>query len=201
MTLAELWYNSGSLKTVGEPIVWEDEIPAINIYVGFQIAGDRVTIFRSDKASNSEDKMKCGWKFSEVRRLQRDTYEYFANGCILGFDGEIVEAPDLRAVLEVEASADSRPENEDPEEADPSPTSDQNDFLADFRVTPAYQFDVFLEYPAFVTNRATVAQLVMTGVEDDRGGELLAVRTYDTHGTDHKGFRQDEREYERSKGN
>ena len=192
ITLSEYLCSGGTSVVVASPIVWNDEIPAITIYVGMQIAGDRITVFRSDKGS---DKMLVGWKFyPEVKQLSRGTYDYFADGCTTDSDGQIVEAPDLRAVLEVEASADSRPEDKD----DQNTGGNKNDFLTDFRVTPAYQFDVFLEHPIFVTNRATVAQLVMTGSKDRRGNEVLSVRTYDTHGTEHKGFRQDEREHARN---
>ena len=203
ITLSEYLGTNGEPEILASPIAWRDHLSELNIYVGVQIAGDKITVFRSDKGSGDEGKMVCGWVFyPEVKQLTPDTYNYFLRGHITDVDGEIVESSDLRAVLEVEASADSRPLEETDgtgRQADGEVNANKIDFLTDFRVTPAYQFDVFLEHPVSVTNRATVVQLVMTGHQDNRGNEILAVRTYDTHGTEHKGFRKDEKDFEESK--
>lgn len=181
---------------------WSDEIFAINMYVGVQIAGDRVVVFQSQKVAGSTDKMLRGWRFSpRIVQLSSDTYSYFENGCVRDVEGEIVMSPDLRAVLEVEANADSRPSEDSQVNSEQGSEggleySNFNNFLTDFRVTPAYQFDVFLEHPTANTNLATVAQRVLLNLKESQGGHTAdeyAVRTYDTHGTENKGFRKDEK--------
>ena len=201
ITLDEYLYTAGASIIVTNLITWSDNIPAVNDYVGVQIAGDLITVFHSQKMSGSVDtKMLKGWRFSpNVAQLTHETYDYFEDGCTKDSDGEIVESPDLRAVIEVEASADSRPlEEENETDEQDGLNANKNDFVTDFRVTPAYQFDVFLEHPNTVTNRATVAQRIL--LKESKGGHTrseYAVRTYDTHGTEHKGFRRDEREWAR----
>ena len=69
--------------------------------------------------------------------------------------------------------------------------------LPSFTVTPAYQYDIFLEHPAGVTNLATVAQKIG---EYERDCVTHTMLTYDTHGTEHKGFRRDERAAVRGEG-
>ena len=179
---------------------WADKIPAFNMYVGVQIAGDYVVTFCSQKHADGIDKMVRGWKFSpKIARLSRDTYGYFESNCVRDVEGEIVESPDLRAVLEIEANADSRPSEDSQVNGEQggeggSNYQNYNNFLTDFRVTPAYQFDVFIEHPVANTNLATVAQRVL--LKESTGGHNVdeyAVRTYDTHGTANKGFRKDEK--------
>ncbi len=98
-------------------------------------------------------------------------------------------APEMRAVFEVEAASDRRGSAID---------ASQMDFLTKFRVMPAYQYDVFLEHPRGSEPKlATVAQKIG---EWDRNGGKSSLLTYDTHGTEHKGFRQDEREAQRKNG-
>ena len=62
-----------------------------------------------------------------------------------------------------------------------------------FRVTPAYQYDVFLEHPLGTEPKpATVAQRI--GEYSPKDNESwFSVLPYDTRGTEHKGFRYDER--------
>jgi hypothetical protein len=99
-----------------------------------------------------------------------------------------VFAPELRAVFEVESTASARPYP-----APPSGIGKNVNFLTDFGVSPAYQFDIFIVHPDNITNLATVAQRVYTGNTGGRNGQQFAVRTYDTHGTENKGFRKDEK--------
>ena len=180
--------------------------------VGIQIAGDRASLFyigNASKNANNEDDGKLtlssrGYTFSATRQLPADIYKYFSDEVTIGsktygglwtnnVTGK-VEAPELRAVFEIEAASDSR------KPGAPIDASNE-DFLTDFRVTPAYQYDVFLEHPACVTNRATVAQKIGKYSRLDRGTVGgYTMLTYDTHGTEHKGFRQDEREQARSGG-
>ena len=178
---------------VTNSIVWNYNIPAVLAYMGIQLAGNKVSLFYINKAgeSSQSSQLSRGYVFSDIAQLTEPTYNYFAEGCVTDADGRITQAPDLRAVFEVVAVSDARPEASDKSE---------KDFLTGFMVTPAYQYDVFLEHPAAKTNLATVAQRILIG-KSARGVNKYSVRTYDTHGTDHKGFRQDEREYERSKGN
>ena len=165
-------------------------------YMGMQLAGDKVCLFyRSNKQINALlGSAMGGFVFSETKQMSAATYNYFAKEIFVGGkqyggvftnDEMRVQAPELRAVFEVEAASDARPHQKA-----------QEDFLRDFKVTPAYQYDVFLEHPYSVTNRATVAQMI--GTYDRSGGNKYTILTYDTHGTEHKGFRQDEREFERS---
>ena len=198
MTLSEYWYDKG-LHTQEILRFRSDSL----CNMGMQIAGDKVSVFyvgNGEKNENTNvDPSARGYSFSETAQMSVGTYKYFLEevpinnisygGIHTNADGR-VEAPELRAVLEIEAASDSRKENE-------HPTGTSIDFLTRFRVTPAYQYDVFLEHPAGVTNRATVAQKrgkyqrIKAGLEYSFGYTML---TYDTHGTEHKGFRQDERE-------
>lgn len=167
---------------------------------GVQISGDKIFIFYIDLGSdNAEvaDPTWSGYNFypQHPKYVQMDpkTREYFAEERQIGrkwYSGMFtnrfgkIEAPELRVVFEVEAAAFER-------------TVSDVDFLTDFRVTPAYQYDVLLEHPASVTNLATIAQIV--GEYSDAGLKHT-VLTYDTHGTENKGFRKDEREWERKRG-
>ena len=91
-------------------------------------------------------------------------------------------APALRAVFEFGATSDARKGD--------SLDSSNYDYLTNFRVTPAYQYDIFIEHPKDVLRLATVTQRVG---EDSRYGENYTMLTYDTHGTENKGFRKDEK--------
>ncbi|MBR5548726.1 MAG: hypothetical protein IKU71_03250 [Kiritimatiellae bacterium] len=167
-------------------------------YMGMQLADDKVCLFyRSNKQQNALLASPMGgFVFSETKAMSVATYNYFAKEVFVGGkqyggvftnDEMRVEAPELRAVFEVEAASDARPHQ-----------NDQEDFVRDFRVTPAYQYDVFLEHPYTVTNRATVAQII--GTYERFSGNQFTVLTYDTHGTENKGFRRDEREHARGVG-
>lgn len=172
--------------------------------MGLQIADNKVSLFyigneglNTKKATVDAKLMSRGYTFSDSLELTLPTYRYFAEPVTIGGEtyGGIwtnaygkVQAPELRAVFEVEAASGKR--------AAGASIGDANvDFLTRFKVTPAYQYDVFLEHPASVTNRATVAQKVG---RYKREGTLYTIITYDTHGTEHKGFRRDEREFERN---
>lgn len=183
-TLFDRWYNRPSYS-----------------YMGIQLADDKICAFYIPNEGSEESELKHGYIFLPVRQLDREIYRYFSSEVII--DGKAycgirtndygkVEAPELRAVLEVEAASDSRKPGQ-------SLASEQVDFLQDFRVTPAYQYDVFLEHPAGITNRATIAQKVGEYAREDEG-KGYSIITYDTHGTEHKGFRTDEREHARRAG-
>ncbi len=165
--------------------------------MGVQIAGSKISLFY---ISNGEPggATSGGYTFSDVKQLTTETYNYFADGSELSESGEIVRAPDLRVVFEVEAASDARNGTSASSNGD-----NPCDHLTDFCVTKAYQYDVYLEYPVGVMTLATVAQKV--GEYDSRSDIPLqsltyTVLTYDTHGTQHKGFRRDEREAERKGG-
>ena len=84
-----------------------------------------------------------------------------------------MSAPDLRVVFDVKFLRGEKVQ------------------LQKFKVASGYQYDVMLEYPEGTTNLATVAQRVG---EYSRGKiTLFTILTYDTHGTEHMGFRYDER--------
>lgn len=193
MSLSEYVCIGGSVIT--NRLICVTNCPS-QCYMGMQLAGDKVCLFYRSNSQLNEllDSPMGGFVFSEVRSMSAATYNYFAKEVFVGGkqyggmftnDEMRVQAPELRAVFEVEAASDARPVQKG-----------QKDFLTDFRVTPAYQYDVFLEHPETVTNLATVAQII--GTYARRNENRFTVLTYDTHGTEHKGFRQDERESERS---
>jgi hypothetical protein len=150
--------------------------------MGLQLADDKVTAFyiaTENINDNPIQFMSRGYTFSETKQMHPDTYKYFAKGVFTNSYGKI-QAPELRVVLEVETK---RKES--------ASIDDKNiDFLTELRVTPAYQYDVFLEHPESHVNRATVAQKI--GRYSDRGLSYTML-TYDTHGTENKGFRKDEK--------
>jgi len=173
-------------------------------FMGLQIADDKISLFCIQKQGTISD-LSYGYDFYDTVEMTKATYDYFkytqtipigsANqypGITTNEYGKL-KSPDLRAVFEVVASSDYRPY----ETKDSTLKSTRIDFLTNFKVMPAYQYDVFIEHPALVTNRATVAQRIGAF---RRGTPNYTVLTYDTHGTEHKGFRQDEREWERKRG-
>lgn len=187
-------YKYGALP---EPHFWR--VPDTLRYMGVQIANRIVTIFHIETKGGGDPRLlPYSFLEDESVELSLDAYKYFSQERMIGgkkyggictnaIDGRIY-APELRVVLEVEASSSLR-------DGTLKPT---HEVLTDFRVTPAYQYDVFLEHPVSVTNRATVAQRVKTGTYN-AFGTANTVRTYDTHGTDHRGFRQDERDWVKKK--
>lgn len=164
--------------------------------MGMQIADNKISLFYISNKRLAASKSGYEYVFSNTREMSLKTYDYFADGIFTNEFGKL-EAPELRATFEVEATSDMRTEEAALESS--SDTESRYDFLTKFRVTPAYQYDVYVEHPAFVTNRATVAQRL--SVYSRFASEAAStVVTYDTHGTEHKGFRQDEREAARKNG-
>lgn len=168
--------------------------------MGIQLADDKICVFYIENAAGElvdKGKPKGGYVFSNIGQLSTGMYEYFSGEIQIGGtqykgiwtnDYGQIQAPELRVVVEAEATAEKRKNG--------NLGSSDVDFLTRFRVTPAYQYDVFVEHPATVTNRATVAQITGTG---GRGGTGYTMLTYDTHGTDNKGFRKDEKDFEEAK--
>ena len=209
MTVYEYWHAGGSVHRKSLfPSYWENRPSLCNM--GVQLADDKVSMFyignedtnkTNDKTASDEAKGSSrGYTFSGTAQLTLETYRYFSEEVVIdgkryggvytnAMDGKLY-APELRAVFEVEAASDSR-------EVTSHPAAYNLDFLTDFKVTPAYQYDVFLEHPVGVTNLATVAQKIGKYA---RGGANYTILTYDTHGTEHKGFRRDEREQARRVG-
>lgn len=190
MTLSEYVYENGGIRQ--RLLVRMDKCQQTLHKMGVQLADDKISVFYIDNRGNQY--VPHGYFFSEVVGLSAETLAYFSQqqmiggkiygGVVTNESGE-VHAPELRAVIEVEASSSIRPANDS-----------HVDFLTDFRVTPAYQYDIHLEYPSFVTNLATVAQIIGSY---DRVSPNYTVLSYDTHGTENKGFRKDEREAERKR--
>lgn len=191
MSLSEYVCIGGQSMMVTNNIFWSNKIPAVLCYMGVQLAGSKVSLFYINKAgeSSASSQLSRGYVFSDIAQLTPGTYSYFADGSIFDADGRITQAPDLRAVFEIVSTSDVRPE------ADKS----EKDFLTWFRVTPAYQYDVFLEHPVAKTNLATVAQRILIGTSA-RGSNKYSVRTYDTHGTENRGFRKDEKHARERRG-
>jgi len=151
--------------------------------MGMQLADRRICVFYISNDGGTSS----GCTFSDCEQISEGAYRYFSDGIWTNDYGKVI-APDLRAVFEVEAASSSR----NGTQMGPSDV----DSFTDFKVTPAYQCDIFLEHPYNVTNRATVAQKLG---EYSRSGRSYTVLTYDTHGTENRGFRRDELEYERNK--
>ena len=189
LSLYEYVYKAGIIHT---NLLLRQEKCQARYGMGFQISDNKITMFYVYNAG--------GYFFSPTVDLSPQTYAYFAQEQTIGtgvgrktYGGVVtneygkIKAPELRAVFEVEASSSLRP----------SATRDSDvDFLSNFKVTPAYQYDIYLEHPTLVTNRATVAQIFGMYNRDVPGYTVL---TYDTHGTENKGFRKDEREAERKR--
>lgn len=200
MTVAEFVYRGGTVTAT--QLLCLSNAPSL-CNMGLQLAGNKVCVFYIGNAKQNDEELvnltSRGYTFSESVEMTPDTYRYFAEAQKVGgkeYGGiftnayGMVQAPELRAVFEVDATSDMRGEGV---ELDAS----NSDFLTRFRVTPAYQYDVYLEHPAAVTNRATVAQKIG---EYEREGLDYTMLTYDTHGTEHRGFRRDEREQARKNG-
>lgn len=177
-------------------------------YMGIQLANDKVTAFRipfdnvNIKDTGDLKLTTFGYEFSTCTNMTLDTYRYFAEDVWLGdikYPGVtnilgVVQSPNLRAVFEVEAASDWRGEDSNIKEES---NKDSNvDFITNFRVTPAYQYDIFLEHPQTVTNLATVAQK-LGKYNRELDVSIPMIITYDTHGTEHKGFNRDERQHAR----
>ena len=172
-------------------------------YTGIQIAGNKVAIFSIESGGSGYVFLDGNASTTELDccEMSPGALDYFANAQWIGgrhYGGTNVvngklQSPELRAVFEVEALSGSRPQ------AEPTDyTLQELDFLTFFKVTPAYQFDVYLEYPASVTNLATVAQrIVRAGSSGAARDVLYTTLTYDTHGTENRGFRRDERNFAR----
>lgn len=153
--------------------------------VGIQIAQDKVSLFYVGNANENDKNVSLSSKayfISQTVQMTPESYEYFAKEVKL--DGEKLCAPDLRAVFEIEAASDKRK---------PGAVIDSNaneNSLTEFRVTPAYQFDIYVEHPEDNMELATVAQKIG---EWQRSATDYTILTYDTHGTENKGFRKDEK--------
>ena len=184
MILSEMCFSGGEIVT--REVLVLTNTPSM-CYMGMQLANDKLTCFYVDiKKAASQDFSTVGYNFADSTELSCETYDYFADGIYTNEYGQL-KAPELRAVFEFEASSDARGEG--------AAISGANlDFLTDFRVTPAYQYDIYLEHPESEVNLATVAQKIGSYT---RTGSNYSMLTYDTHGTEHKGFRRDERERER----
>lgn len=167
--------------------------------MGLQLAENMVSVYYIGNAKANTDAAKeesRGYTFLGSTQISQETYKYFSETVVIGgteycgiYTNDAdhkVYAPELRAVLEVEGASDKRAGGNS------VGPNDNTDSVANFRVTPAYQYDIFLEYPPGVTNRATVAQKIG---KYQRGGLNYTLLTYDTHGTDNKGFRKDERDH------
>lgn len=147
--------------------------------MGIQIAGKKVSIFYAD------DFLEKGYMFSRTCDMHDDMYKYFERGATR-IDKKIISAPELRAVFEVEAYSAVRG-SVGP--GSPDDDAGRTDYVTNFRVTPAYQWDVSLGVNG-ITNLATVAQKVLLDdlpVDPTESGNNRIV-TYDTHGTGSKGY-------------
>lgn len=199
MTLSELVYQEGTVTETR--LLGLNNVPSL-CNMGLQLAGNKACVFYIGNEQRNDEGVSLtsrSYTFSESAEMTPETYRYFAEERMVGgkeYGGIFtnvygrVLAPELRAVFEVEAASDMRGEGAVLD-------ASNSDFLTRFRVTPAYQYDIYLEHPAAVTNRATVAQKIGPY---DRAGRKYTMLTYDTHGTEHKGFRRDEREQARKNG-
>lgn len=192
MTLWEYWYEGGAVHQMQVASPFHCKQSFYNM--GLQIAGDKISMFYVEKAV--ADNSPVGYTISDVTDMPKGVYEYFSQertiggkpyaGVVKNASGRVVQSPDLRVVLEIEAFSSLRPASD----------TFSYDFLTNLRVTPAYQYDIFLEHPVSAVNLATVAQRIGTYNRDKPNYTVL---TYDTHGTENKGYRKDEREAERKR--
>lgn len=176
---------------------------SFDFYLGMQIAHDGISFFILDTYGTQKKFENTAYQFSSVKFVGSD-FDYFSrwyNGrgeCVKTYEDRDAEAgesaPELRAVFEVISVAKSTVA------------------ISDFRVTPAYQYDISLIRPElmyrdksgvmcydYVTNLATVAQ--KSGRKRNQFQEELSytMLTYDTHGTENNGWRKDEREVEKKR--
>lgn len=149
-------------------------------YMGIQLAHNKASLyFIGNEASGATmyNVLLRGFSFSNVATLSEPVYEYFSSGCEINSEGKIVRAPEMRAVFEIESSLQQ--------------DADKIRVLKDFKVTPGYQYDIFVKYPGGDPILATVAQR-MGEYTYSTSDLLYSILTYDTHGTEHKGFRWEE---------
>ena len=162
--------------------------------MGVQIAGKKVSLFYfhgGAQGAGGAGQIPADIK-EGFREMSDKTYLYF-RGNDIDAEDRIRSTPDLRAVFEVIASSNIRGLGRE---------STSEDFVSELRVSPAYQYDVFLKCPNVKYadengDLATVAQLI-PALESGRSVGF-PIMTYDTHGTENKGFRKDEREAERKR--
>lgn len=189
MSLYECTFTGGCVVT---NVIYfcETNYPS-KLDMGLQLAHGNVTVFAIENPGTvSHGSFARGFTIWDAKKLSQSAYDYFAKEQEIGgvrysgtnmINGKLY-APEMRAVFEVEAASDRRGSAID---------ARQMDFLTKFRVMPAYQYDVFLEHPRGTKPKlATVAQKIG---EWDRNGGKYSLLTYDTHGTEHKGFRYDEK--------
>lgn len=148
---------------------------------GIQLAGRYLSIYGAT-AGNYIFSNNIGY-------LDEDVYKAFTDNA----DGVMFDNGDLKMVVEEEC-------RNSVSSADLSYTE-----INSIMVSPAYKFDIYVEYPVDPLRKfgawssdwklATVAQPCMP----DRANANPIVITYDTHGTENKGFRKDEREAERKR--
>lgn len=166
-------------------------ISNISFEMGVQLSGKKVALFWYDGSSQTGGtQVPIGIKQGD-RELSDATYLYF-RGNDIDADGRVRRAPDLRAVFEIVALASVRTGTGVVLPTQGEIISSSEDFIEKFAVEPAYQYDVFLKCPNVVYSqpfgvRATVAQLLYST------NKVPPIITYDTHGTEHRGFRYDER--------
>lgn len=154
--------------------------------LGIQLANKSASLFYS----YSDAVGSTIYVFSPaVGEFSNGFYSYFTAGTTTNSNGE-VKTPDLSMVLDVSTSCAARKNGD-------ALLGDANKFTR-MEVWPAYEYSINVEYPKWNTNLATVVHLDMK----ERGGgddDYRAAITYDTHGTENRGFRKDEREAERKR--
>ena len=165
--------------------------------MGMQIAQKKVSLFwQVGSSSGGSGQMPIDLEDGGIE-ISDDIYTYFMQPCEIAPDGRVRKSPDLRAVFEIVACSEVRNEGSfEPVVSEDGSTQvpSREDFISNFRVTPAYQYDIFLKCPnvQYADEKgdlATVAQLIPK-TDKSIGFPII---TYDTHGTEHKGFRYDER--------
>ena len=198
LILSEYMHNGDGVVT-NELHRWENG-PARDP-IGLQLSDDMVSVFHvpNDKTGRYaflDSDTSTPDELDPVHLVNFHTY--FAKAQTIGgvvypgtnFVNGKLYAPEMRAVFEFVGTSDSRSSIGKMLDTDTKAVDDRIDYLDGFKVTPAWQFDVYLEHPESVTNRATIAQKIGRG----EGRNIVdSVLTYDTHGTEHKGFRYDER--------
>ena len=183
--MMKLWEYDGTNR-VGSISLCSLKAESEDDNVGVQLANDKAVLFtissKMDKLTQGVDVILRGYNFSAVGTLSTETYDYFkpSDSSCYDSDGRIKKAPEMRGVFEFVA--------------DPDKERTKSRILKDFKVTPGYQYGIYLEYPAGNMELATVAQRMGEYKRTGSKETIYNILTYDTHGTEHKGFRLDERQ-------
>lgn len=155
-----------------------------NNALGIQLSGQKATLFYT----HSPGKFNVYSFASSVGELSNQFYDYFTAGTITNRSGVVI-TPDLSMVLETTCVS----------RQDGSMLFGEANKFTKLEVWPAYEYEISVEHPHDEIKLATVVHLDMKARGTTGASDYRTAITYDTHGTDNKGWRRDEREAERKR--